>query len=175
MARKIQVDPDRLRAEWESGAPLREIGARLGIQPALVSAKALAMGLPSRQISSGELPQAAICSLYASGESSPKIGKRFGVSHRQITRILKSRWVVVVRKKPLRFLAECVRLYRAGLVHEEIAERLGLSMRQVGYRVRSVLGAAKPGDNHRRRRGKTRRTPWPGAENERCAGRVARP
>lgn len=142
---KIEYDEAEFRRLWAEDVPVREIAQRFGAKHGQwASTRARKMGLPAREIPNHRLPRAAICAMYHECGSSVRIAKHFGVSHVTILKILKARGVQVGRRAdPL--VAVCVRLFRAGLFHRQIAERTGLSEGQVGNRIRSVLGSGPRG------------------------------
>lgn len=145
MHKPIVFDEAEFRRLWAEGVPVKEIARRFGAKYATwASSRASKMGLPSREIPSYRLPRAAICAMYHECRSSVQIAKRLGVSHVSILKVLRANGVQVGRRvDPL--VAVCVRLFRSGLFHRQIAERTGLSLGQVGYRIRSVLGAGPRG------------------------------
>ncbi len=149
-AEKMEV----LERLYRQGVPVEEIGRQCGCVTATVCKWARRLGLPMRNRHASEFPAMAIVNAYREGMSVNAIANKLGrICHRTITSVLRDRGVKLRgsnRQWPdLR--AECVRMYRAGYFFREIGARLGLTVAQVGERVRSVLGSGKKSDGPNRR------------------------
>ena len=154
MTRKLSPGQvDLLRQLYLSGEKLRVIAGRVGCSIANVDDHARRMGLPRRSVSSGDLPQRDIARAYDEGTPATLLADRFGCDKQTITRILRVRGVKTRGRhgNPPDLRAECVRMFRSGLHYHEIGKRLGLSVTQVGRRVRSVIGKGSKHDGSTRR------------------------
>mgnify|MGYP003543840422 FL=1 len=155
MTRKLSPEQvDLLRQLYLDGEKMRTIAERVGCSIANVDDRARRMGLPRRTVSSGDLPQREIVRAYVDDRvSAESIAGRFGCDRFMITRILRMRGVRIRGRhgNPPDLRAECVRMFRSGLHYHEIGKRLGISVGQVGRRVRSVLGKGARHDGSARR------------------------
>ncbi len=142
-----KIDNALLRELWPTGESLASLGARWGVSYNAVFLRARKLGLPPRAISTGARPQTAMVRAYEEGLSGPEIAKRLGMNKGVVQKILRRRGVKM-RPRGGRLgntkLAECVHLRRRyGLTYAQIAERTGLTPRQVWLRLRPVLGAPR--------------------------------
>lgn len=154
MIQPIVCDDENLRRLWATDATVVEIGAAIGASRTWVSDCARKLGLPPRAVNTGSLPVAKIEHAYVALQlSAEEIRNRLlpqfpTLSETTIKRVLKNRGVKM-RPGKLRgsdaYVTECVRLFRAGWRHRDIAARLGLTTSQVGHRCRRILGAGPRG------------------------------
>lgn len=151
------LDEDRLRELWATDATCKAIGDLLGCSGALVSKRALEMGLPRRTTDPAALPARKIIVAYrdhgmtleairdqlrsafplisVTGIRNLLIANRVTLRHRSYRR----------ENKGLTHLAECVRLARQEVPYRVIGEQFGLTPRQVGLRVLRVLNPRQTG------------------------------
>jgi hypothetical protein len=147
VTRRANIDEARFRELWAAGVGVLELGELFGCSGAAVSYRAQRLGLPSRTVSAGRLPQRAIVRAYESGASIGRIAeglrKQFPtLADSTVKRILHSLGVKVRSRGSRRMqkVTECVRLVGAGVECAVAAKRLGLTRLQVARRARSVLG-----------------------------------
>lgn len=150
----LHCDESKLRALWATDATCTEIGKAIGASRTWVSARAKKLGLPRRSVSTGALPAAKIAHAYVElGMTAEEIRDQLRaqfptLAATTVRRVLEQRGIAIrkgIRRGHDAYLAECVRLYRSGMFHREIAAKLGLTVSQVGHRCRRILGSGKHG------------------------------
>lgn len=160
MTRRIDLTDEQvatIRRMWSTHT-LSEIAAVTGISRSCVSVKGLTvLGLPRRQLGSRMVNGTVAAALYAEGMSLQQIGRECGgVSHGTIARVLRQRGVKI---RPTNTKVEddprtpaIVQLFKLGWRQREIADKFGMTEKEVGYRCRQVLGSRKRGGDQRSRK-----------------------
>ena len=138
-----RVDEELLKQLWLEGVLCKDIALRLGISKSYVHKLVTdRLKLPLRHRGSRSFSGKEAEQLYREGWPTTKLGKRHGVPHHTVSRVLKLRGVVVMAKRVegSAETATVIRMRRSGMSYKDISKATGLTVGMVGNRVRRVLG-----------------------------------
>ena len=161
MSERKELDEGYLRQMWESGLTCKAIGLSLGCSHALVSKRAIEIGLPRRKTDPTRLPIRKIIVAYQDHGMTidairDELRSTFPLLSVTGIRNLLVAHHIKLRPRSYRmapkgntYAAECVQLARKGITYRKIGNKLGLTPRQVAIRVRRVLPPIPTGCWHR--------------------------